>query len=416
MTAVVTTAASAPAAPAQPAPAPPAPVRQAHVVVFYTVAGGGHVAAATALKEILEATGGYRVTLVNPYVDLVPHLDLWQRLTGRTSEDIYNQSIIRDGRTGLYCLTYYGGVLLNFRMVHRDAQRAIAVYLEDQKPDMVISVLPMSSRIIFDAVNDYRNRAPDRAHVRKAVLITDWTEYGRHIWFPKGSDYFAICGTEEAYRRATSYKALAGHVVRTQALLLKPSFQGGPPADKAAAKAALGLAPDKAVICMLYGAHGGWRMREMGLALKDLKPDAQILFLCGHNRDLAEALERTEWPFPTRVVGFTRDVPQYLGASDIFVGKPGPGSVSEAVSFGLYLLLDRTMALPQETPVLKWVKRTDAGASFRGQKDFRRIVKRLLARIAQGVSGPKAQSNTASAEIPSIIDAILKSGSGQTGR
>lgn len=394
----------------------PAPATQAHVVVFYTVAGGGHVAAATALKEILEATGGYRVSLVNPYVDLVPHLDLWRRLTGRTSEDIYNQSIIRDGKTGLYCLTYYGGVLLNFRMVHRDAQRAIAVYLEDQKPDMVISVLPMSNRIIFDAVNEYRNRAPDRAHVRKAVLITDWTEYGRHIWFPRGSDYFAICGTEESYRRATSYKALAGCVIRTQGLLLKPSFQGGPPADKAAAKAALGLASDKPVICMLYGAHGGWRMREMGLALKDLKPDAQILFLCGHNRDLAEALERTEWPFPTRVVGFTRDVPQFLGASDIFVGKPGPGSVSEAVSFGLYLLLDRTMALPQERPVLKWVKRTGAGASFRGQKDFRRIVQSLLTQISQGISGPKAQPNTASLDIPRIIAAILELGSGQTDR
>ncbi|SOD99923.1 hypothetical protein [Caenispirillum bisanense] len=386
----------------------PAPATQTHVVVFYTVAGGGHVAAATALKEILEATGAYRVTLVNPYVDLVPHLDLWRRLTGRTSEDIYNQSIIRDGRTGLYCLTYYGGVLLNFRMVHREAQRAIAAYLEEQKPDMVISVLPMSNRIIFDAVNDYRRRSADRAHVRKAVLITDWTEYGRHIWFPKGDDYAAICGTEDSYRRATGYKALAGRVFRTQGLLLKPSFQGGPPADKAAAKAALGLAPDKPVICMLYGAHGGWRMREMAVALTDQPPDAQILFLCGHNRDLAAALAQMQWPFPTRVVGFTRDVPQYLGASDIFVGKPGPGSVSEALSFGLHLLLDRTMALPQETPVLKWVKRTGAGASFRGPKDFRRIVHRLLAQIDRGVDGPKAHSNTASAEIPGIVEAILE--------
>lgn len=379
-----------------------------HVVVFYTVAGGGHVAAATALKEILEATGSYRVTLVNPYVDLVPHLDLWRRLTGRTSEDIYNHSIIRDGRTGLYCLGYYAGVLLNFRLVHRAAQRSIADYLEDQKPDLVISVLPMSNRIIFDAVQDYRDRAADRTHARNAVLITDWTEYGRHIWFPKGNDYVAICGTEDAYRRATSYKALAGRVFRTQGLLLKPSFRAGPPTDKAAAKAALGLAPDKPVICMLYGAHGGWRMREMAMGLRDMSPDAQVLFLCGHNRDLADALDRTEWPFPTRVVGFTSDVPRYLAASDIFVGKPGPGGVSEALSFGLYLLLDRTMALPQEAPVLTWVKRTARGASFRGQKDFRCGVERLLTRIAQGAKGPQAHPNTASAEIPGIIEAILK--------
>lgn len=387
--------------------APPAEHR--HVVVFYTVAGGGHVAAATALKEILEATGAYRVTLVNPYTDLVPHLDLWQRLTGRTSEDIYNESIIRAGRTGLYCLTYYAGVLVNFRLVHRAAQRRIAAYLEEQAPDLVVSVLPMSNRIIFDALNDYRSRSPDRAHARTAVLITDWTEYGRHIWFPRGGDYFAICGTEDAYRRASSYKALAGRVFRTEGLLLKPSFRGGPPADKAAAKAAIGLAPDKPVICMLYGAHGGWRMQEMAQALKDVAPDVQVLFLCGHNSDLAAALAQRDWPFPTQVIGFTREVPKYLGASDIFVGKPGPGSVSEALSFGLHLMLDRTMALPQETPVLKWVKRTGAGASFRGPKDFQRTVQRIISAIERRVDQPPMHRNTASAAIPGIIDTILRS-------
>lgn len=378
-----------------------------HIVVFYTVAGGGHVAAANALKDILETTGGHRVTLINPYADLVPHLDLWKRLTGRTSEDIYNQSIVREGKTGLYCLTYYAGVLLNLRLSHKKAQRAIAACLEAEKPDMVISVLPMSNRIIFDALNAYRESTPDRAHARGVVLITDWTEYGRHIWFPKGRDYFAICGTEEAYRRAASYPGLSDRVFRTQGLLLKPSFQSGPPKDKAAAKAALGLAPDKPVICMLYGAHGGWRMREMALALKMSAPDAQALFLCGHNQDLATALKQTEWPFPTQVIGFTQDVPRYLGASDIFVGKPGPGGVSEALSFGLSLLLDRTMALPQETPVLKWAARTGAGASFRGEKDFQNGLRRLLTQVEQGVRHPNSHLNTASLEIPGIIETIL---------
>lgn len=380
----------------------------AHIIVFYTVAGGGHVAAAKALKQVLEETGRYRVTLVNPYIDLVPHLDMWKRITGRSSEDIYNHSIIRDGKTGLYCLGYYAGVLVNFTIVHRAAQKAIAAYLENQKPDMVISVLPMSNRIIFDAVQDYKARESGRDHVRMAVLITDWTEYGRHIWFPKGRDYHAICGTEDSYRRASSYRNLAGRVHHTQGLLLKPSFQAGPPADKAAAKAAIGLAPDRPVISMLYGAHGSWRMWEMALALKDMGPDAQLVLLCGHNTELAAALEQVAWPFPTKVLGFTQDVPLYLGASDIFVGKPGPGSVSEALSFGLYLLLDRKMALPQEKPVLNWVTRAGAGASFGKPADFQRSVQQLLTRIEQGMDAPPPRRNTASAEISDLIDAIMQ--------
>ncbi len=378
-----------------------------HVVVFYTVAGGGHVAAANALRDILEATGDYRVTLVNPYADLVPHLDLWGRLTGRSSEEIYNQTIIREGKTGLFCLGYYAGVVLNLRMVHAKAQAVIGAYLEEQAPDLVISVIPMPNRIIFDALRDYKARGSGRDHARAAVLITDWTEYGRHIWFPKGDDYAAICGTEDAYRRARSYKALAGRVHRTQGLLLKPSFSAGPPPDKAAAKAALGLDPARPVICMLYGGQGSWRMRDMGAALAEMKPDAQVVFLCGHHRELATALEAEDWPFPARALGFTDQVPAYLGASDIFVGKPGPASVSEALSFGLYMMLDRTMALPQETPVLSWVRRAGAGVPFKGAADFRRGLADLLALVKQGGGHPEARANTASAEIPAIIAAIL---------
>lgn len=382
--------------------------RPAHVVVFYTVAGGGHIAAAKALREVLEATGRYRVTLVNPYVDLVPHLDLWAKLTGRSSEDIYNQSVIGDGRTGLYCLIYYAGVLVNLRTIHRKAQAVVAGYLEAQKPDLVVSVLPMSNRIIFDALQDYRARSPDRGHARAAVLITDWTEYGRHIWFPKGSDYVAICGTEDAYRRAVRYGNLAGRVFRINGLLLKPSFRSGPPEDRAAAKRALGLDPGRPVICMLYGAQGSWRMKQMAQALQEMEVDSQVVFLCGHHRDLAAELESTAWSFPARVLGFTDQVPAYLGAADIFVGKPGPGSVSEAMSYGLYLMLDRRLALPQETPVLKWVKRSGIGASFKGVGDFQRGINDLLGHLERGVGRPQARPNTASREIEGIVASILE--------
>jgi 1,2-diacylglycerol 3-beta-galactosyltransferase len=380
--------------------------QRSHIVVIYTVAGGGHVAAAKALKEILEATGKHRVTLVNPYVELMPELDLWARLTGRASEDIYNQSIIRDGKTGLYCLTYYAGILLNFRLVYRQGRKILGDYFATQKPDLVISVLPMLNRVIFDALRDYRDQGNAPA-AQGAVLITDWTEYGRHIWFPKGRDYFAICGTEQAHQRARGYKNLAGRAFATQGLLLKPSFQGGPPANKAAAKQALGLDPSLPVVTMLYGAQGSGRMAELANALIAMAPRAQVLFLCGHNQALADELGQRKWPFTAQVVGFTDQVPAYLGASDIFVGKPGPGSVSEAVSYGLSLMLDRTMALPQETPVLKWVKRSQAGLSFRGPKDFCQGLSGLLTQMEQGAPPPVARPNLASQQIAQIIEAIL---------
>lgn len=378
-----------------------------HVVVIYTDAGGGHRAAAHALREVLEATGLYRVTLVNPYRDLMPHLDMLARWTGRRSEDIYNETILRDGRTGLYCLLYYALVILNFRLSVREGRRILGDYFERMRPDMVITDLPMLNRVIFNALADYRARGDGREAASGVVLITDWTEIGRHVWFPQGRDYHAICGTGESYRRAASVLGRTDRVHRTRGLLLNPAFLVGPPADKAAARVALGFDPTRPVACMLYGAGGSWRMRQLALSLRDRPPDAQMVFMCGHNEALVTELEAIDWPFPARVVGFTREVPRYLGAADIFIGKPGPGSVSEALAFGLPLLLDRTMALPQERPVLRWVKRSRAGRTFTRLDDFHRALAELVAQQS-AATAPSFPLNTAAAELPTIIGGILE--------
>lgn len=379
-----------------------------HVVAIYTDAGGGHRAAALALREVLEATGLYRVTLLNPYVELMPHLDWLARWTGRKSEDVYSETIVRDGRTGVTCLLYYLLVLLNFRLSRREGRQILGDYFERVRPHMVITDLPMLNRVIFDALADFRARGGGRQSASGVVLITDWTEIGRHIWFPKGGDYYAICGTDESYRRAVSVTADPSRVYRTQGLLLKPSFLTGPPADRTAARIDLGLDPARPVICMSYGAGGSWRMRDLALALRDAPPDAQLIFLCGRNAALKKALEAVNWPFTVLVVGFTEEVPRYLGVADIFVGKPGPGSVSEALAFGVSPLLDRTLALPQEKPVLKWLSRSGAGLTFARLMSFRHALAELLARLGDVSARRPLRPNTAAAEIPAIVADILR--------
>ena len=64
---------------------------KAHVVVIYTDAGGGHKATAEALREVLERTGAYRVTLVNPYREIFPEVDVFRRWTRWDGEAVYNE-------------------------------------------------------------------------------------------------------------------------------------------------------------------------------------------------------------------------------------------------------------------------------------------------------------------------------------
>ena len=61
--------------------------------------------------------------------------------------------------------------------------------------------------------------------------------------------------------------------------------------------------------------------------------------------------------FAMHVEGFTREVPRFMRLADFFIGKPGPGSISEAVAMGLPVIIERNhWTLPQERYNAEWVR------------------------------------------------------------
>ena len=43
---------------------------------------------------------------------------------------------------------------------------------------------------------------------------------------------------------------------------------------------------------------------------------------------------------PLFVEGFTAEMPYYMQLSDFFIGKPGPGSISEAIAMRLPVIVE----------------------------------------------------------------------------
>src|SRR5258708_33458953 len=86
-------------------------------------------------------------------------------------------------------------------------------------------------------------------------------------------------------------------------------------------------------------------MLEIGVTL----PGTQHRIICGRNAKLAERLKALPAESPRFVEGFTQEVPYYMHLSDFFIGKPGPGSISEAVAMHLPVIVERNAGtLPQE--------------------------------------------------------------------
>ena len=62
------------------------------------------------------------------------------------------------------------------------------------------------------------------------------------------------------------------------------------------------------------------------------------------------------------IEGFTRDIPFYMELSDFFIGKPGPGSISEALAKRLPVIVQRNVwTLAHERYNADWVEEQGTG-------------------------------------------------------
>ncbi len=322
-----------------------APARR--VLILYTDAGGGHRATARALAAAL-GQAGHHVTCHNPYTSTLQPLDLFRRFTGRSVEETYNQAILARGRSGLACWAFYAGAAANVRLLTPLGRRAFRALWQDARPDLVISVMPVINTMMGQSLSlSFGGRVPF------VVVMTDWAELAKHVWFPPGDGYTAVVGTAEGAQALARKGHPAARTCVLPNLVTHPDFAAPLPQDRKALRVALGLRPDLPVAVMAFGGVGAARMGDLAARIAQNPPPGQVVFLCGRNRALRADLAGLELPYPHAVVGYTDRMRDYLFAADVLVGKAGPQSVSEAVATGLPMLLLADTVLPQEAAVLR---------------------------------------------------------------
>jgi 1,2-diacylglycerol 3-beta-galactosyltransferase len=112
------------------------------------------------------------------------------------------------------------------------------------------------------------------------------------------------------------------------------------------------------------------------------------------------------------VEGFTGDVPYYMELSDFFIGKPGPGCISEALAKGLPVIVQsNAWTMAHERYNASWVEEQGAGLvvrSFRTQ--IFDAVQTLLAPGNYARLRRRAAQirNSAVYEIPDLLERILE--------
>src|ERR1017187_6455054 len=327
--------------------------------VFFD-AGGGHRAAANALRQGMERQKRpCEIRMVN-LQELLHGIDVFRKVTGLRLEDVYNAMLRKGWTLGSPQLT--AGMHLVIRLFHSQQVRMLVDFWRKSRPDMVVSLVPNFNRAMGESL---RRALPGVPYV---TIITDIADYPPHFWMERQVQHF-ICGSAKAVEQARAMGHAEDKVRRVSGMILNPRFYEIAPLsaeERAAARAKLGFDPAKPVGLVLFGGEGSAAMREIARRL----PDRQLLAICGKNAKLREKLQNTPHAAPMFVEGFTKEVPRYMQLADYFIGKPGPGSISEAVAMRLPVIVERNAwTLPQERYNAEWVREMGIGVvlpNFRG--------------------------------------------------
>lgn len=370
-------------------------------LVFFD-AGGGHRSAANALCEVVKRQQRpWDMQMMN-LQELLDEMDVFRKITGIRLQDLYNL-MLRKGWT-LGSPTMVKAMHAVIAALHPTQVRLLAGYWRNKQPDMVVSVVPNFNRAMFEAAQLVM------PHVPFVTILTDMADYPPHFWIERQPQYL-ICGTERAYGQAMAMGHAPERVFRTSGMILNPRYYEPVEIDRAPDRVALGLDPNRPTALMMFGGEGSPAMLDIAQRLDASGLDVQIIAICGKSKKLEAALRAMPRRIAMHVEGFTREVPRFMRLADFFIGKPGPGSISEAVAMGLPVIVESNhWTLPQERYNAVWAEEQGVGIALRSFKqEIVGAVGQMLEpqRRAEFVRRVSAQHNRAVFEIPEILERIL---------
>ncbi len=339
---------------------------------FYVEAGGGHKSAATALKAVADSQNRpWDITLTN-LNHVVSSTDHFKTLTGRGLEDWYNW-MLKEGWTlgaapamrPMHALIWlFGGTITRLLRRH---------FEDESRPDLVVSLIPHFNRYLNRAVREYSPTVPF------ATVITDFADIPPRVWLEQQQQYVAA-GTEKAVQQAYGFGLPPDHVLRTSGMILRPSFYDVKPVDRVAERARLGLKPDIPTALVLFGGEGASAMTDIARRLDASELDLQLILMYGRNEQLGAKLRQLKLRIPVHVQGFTTGVPLYMQIADFMLGKPGPGSISEALAMRLPVIVDcNAWTMPQERYNAEWLVENKLGMVVKNWREVANAVQKMMA-------------------------------------
>lgn len=342
----------------------PPTINKPHIVFYFSDTGGGHRSAAEAIIESIHLEYGDQATtkMVDFFKDYAPRpfnraADMYPYMV--KAPQLWSASFhATDGRARARVIT------TTMWPIARQAARSL---VKSHPADLIVTVHPFANSFALRALGKDR---PPFINVVTDMVTT------HALWYDNRADLILV-PTETARLRAIKYD-MSPEKVRVVGLPVADRYCQ-PVGPKNTLREKLGWPPEKPIVLLVGGGEGMGPLAKTAQAIDCSGLDVTLVIVCGRNQRLKETLEAMTWENPTLIYGFTRDMPDFMRASDFIVTKAGPGTIAEALNAQLPIIL--YSKLPgQEDGNVTFVEQEGAGVWAPNASDVVRTLTRWISR------------------------------------
>jgi len=295
------------------------------ILITYATAGVGHKKAALAIKSAFEEKN------IGNDIRTIDVLDYTNAFFKKSYPYTYlllvNKLII------LWGLLYY---LLDLKLTHYlfypfrkishilNSKRLIK-YILEFKPDVIISTHFLTADILAYV---------KKKHKLDIQMINVVTDYRLHsFWISEAVDIYTV-GDDEAKMDLIRKWKVEPDKIKVFGIPIEPKFLVKH--DKNNIRQKLKL-PPKFTVLLLSGGYGVGPILEILKILNESKIEMSAVTVCGHNNDLYNKVNTFKNNAGFNLVNFAYvdNVDELMAASDVYIGKAGGISSTEALAQGL---------------------------------------------------------------------------------
>lgn len=307
-------------------------LRPKRILILMSNTGGGHRASAEALRAgFIEQYGDQvQVEIVDLLMEHLPWPLNWLPHT--------YTFLIKDA-AWLWKLLWQTGnhpVTIHrlSRIVARWGETEVAKVFVSYAPDLIISVHPLVQEFSLRALRHMRHRIPF------VTVVTDLAT-AHPLWFHPAVDACYVA-SKEAYQRARRV-GLRPEQLHLYGLPIRPAF-AKQTVSPMALRQKLGMAYELPAVLIASGGEGVGPIQQVAEELNAKLLDqgkalGQMAIICGRNERLQQRLTAQQWSIPVQICGFVDNMDEWMAACDCIVTKAGPGTIAEALSSGMPIIL-----------------------------------------------------------------------------